>query len=150
MRDLMHQGERRCGLRSRVWQNHGVTAHCLDPGRSAAYAPAGPGDCAPGPERRLTAADLYLLSLYADHRRQFATDPDPHRRQLATFINHYLVERQAGLHLPEDFFATLLDQGQHVLLLLDGLMRCPMRMNGRWCRRRCVTSPSVACRLAWW
>ena len=37
------------------------------------------------------------LSLYADHRRQFATDPDPHQRQLATFINHYLVERQAGL-----------------------------------------------------
>jgi predicted NACHT family NTPase len=65
------------------------------------------------------------LSLYADHRRRFADHPEPHQRQLATFINHYLVERQAGLNLPEDFFATLLNQGQHVLLLLDGLDEVP-------------------------
>jgi formylglycine-generating enzyme required for sulfatase activity/energy-coupling factor transporter ATP-binding protein EcfA2 len=61
------------------------------------------------------------LSLYAEHREQFARDPDPHRRQLAAFINHHLIERQAGLKLPDDFFATLLDNGQHVILLLDGL-----------------------------
>ena len=29
-------------------------------------------------------------------------------------------------------------------------MRCPVRMNGRWWRRRCVTSPTVARRPAWW
>ena len=65
------------------------------------------------------------LSLYADHRRRFADDPDPRQRQLATFINHHLIERQAGLNLPADFFATLLNQGQHVILLLDGLDEVP-------------------------
>jgi formylglycine-generating enzyme required for sulfatase activity/energy-coupling factor transporter ATP-binding protein EcfA2 len=65
------------------------------------------------------------LSLYALHRRQCADDRDPRQRQLATFITQYLIERQAGLNLPEDFFATLLDQGQHVLLLLDGLDEVP-------------------------
>jgi formylglycine-generating enzyme required for sulfatase activity/energy-coupling factor transporter ATP-binding protein EcfA2 len=65
------------------------------------------------------------LSLYADHRRRFAEHSDPRQRQLATFINHYLIERQAGLNLPNDFFATLLNQGQHVMLLLDGLDEVP-------------------------
>ncbi len=61
------------------------------------------------------------LSLYADHRRRFTDHPEPRQRQLATFINHYLLERQAGLDLPDDFFATLLNQRRHVILLLDGL-----------------------------
>jgi formylglycine-generating enzyme required for sulfatase activity len=65
------------------------------------------------------------LSLYADHRRRFADHPDPRQRQLATFINHNLIERQAGLALPDDFFATLLNQGRHVMLLLDGLDEVP-------------------------
>ncbi len=65
------------------------------------------------------------LNLYADHRRRFADHPDPHQRQLATFISHYLIERQAGLNLPVDFFATLLNQGRHVILLLDGLDEVP-------------------------
>ncbi len=65
------------------------------------------------------------LSLYAEHRRRFADHPDPRQRQLATFINHYLLERQAGLNLPDDFFATLLNQGRHVILLLDGLDEVP-------------------------
>jgi formylglycine-generating enzyme required for sulfatase activity len=65
------------------------------------------------------------LSLYADHRRRFADHPDPRQRQLATFINHNLIERQAGLALPDDFFATLLNQGRHVILLLDGLDEVP-------------------------
>jgi energy-coupling factor transporter ATP-binding protein EcfA2 len=61
------------------------------------------------------------LSLYADHRRRFTDHPEQRQRQLATFINHYLLERQAGLDLPDDFFATLLNQRRHVILLLDGL-----------------------------
>jgi formylglycine-generating enzyme required for sulfatase activity len=65
------------------------------------------------------------LSLYADHRRRFADHPDPRQRQLATFINHNLIERQAGLNLPDDFFGTLLNQGRHVMLLLDGLDEVP-------------------------
>jgi predicted NACHT family NTPase len=65
------------------------------------------------------------LSLYADHRRRFADHANPRQRQLATFINHYLLERQAGLDLPDDFFASLLNQGQHVMLLLDGLDEVP-------------------------
>ncbi|MCX6029058.1 MAG: SUMF1/EgtB/PvdO family nonheme iron enzyme [Chloroflexi bacterium] len=65
------------------------------------------------------------LSLYAEHRRRFADHPDPRQRQLATFINHHLMERQAALNLPDDFFATLLEKGRHVILLLDGLDEVP-------------------------
>jgi len=36
-----------------------------------------------------------------------------------------LLERQAALKLPDDFFATLLEQGRHVILLLDGLDEVP-------------------------
>ena len=61
------------------------------------------------------------LSLYAEHRRRFADHPDPRQRQLATFIGQHLMERQSGLNLPDDFFATPLDQGQNIILLLDGL-----------------------------
>ena len=63
------------------------------------------------------------LSLYADHRRQFADHPDPRQRQLATFIDCYLHERQ--LNLPADFCATLFEQGRHLILLLDGLDEVP-------------------------
>lgn len=65
------------------------------------------------------------LSLYAGHRESFARHADPRQRQLATFIKDYLLERQAGLHLPDDFFATLLSQGQDIILLLDGLDEVP-------------------------
>jgi hypothetical protein len=65
------------------------------------------------------------LSLYAGHRLRFSNHAEPRQRQLATFINHYLLERQAGLNLPDDFFATLLNQGRHVMLLLDGLDEVP-------------------------
>jgi predicted NACHT family NTPase len=74
-----------------------------------------------GLEGELPLPILAPLSLYAEHRRRFADDPNPTRRQLATFINYYLLERQAGLNLPDDFFATLVNQGQHCILLLDGL-----------------------------
>jgi formylglycine-generating enzyme required for sulfatase activity/energy-coupling factor transporter ATP-binding protein EcfA2 len=68
---------------------------------------------------------LVPLSSFNEHRRQFAGDRDKRAAQLATFINGYLLERQAGLNLPEDFFATLLDQGRHVIVLLDGLDEVP-------------------------
>jgi hypothetical protein len=51
------------------------------------------------------------LNRYADHRRRFADHPDPRQRQLATFISHYLIEKQAGLDLPDNFFAALVNQG---------------------------------------
>jgi formylglycine-generating enzyme required for sulfatase activity len=65
------------------------------------------------------------LSLYAEHRRLFANHADPKQCQLATFISHHLIERQAGEELPADFFAALLKKGQHVILLLDGLDEVP-------------------------
>ncbi|MGE3536577.1 MAG: SUMF1/EgtB/PvdO family nonheme iron enzyme [Candidatus Tectimicrobiota bacterium] len=68
---------------------------------------------------------LAPLSLYAEHRRRFHDHPEPAKRQLATFLTEYLQERQAALRLPEDFFATLLRQGHHLLLLLDGLDEVP-------------------------
>jgi formylglycine-generating enzyme required for sulfatase activity len=61
------------------------------------------------------------LALYGEHRVRFAQSADPRDRQLATFISHYLIERQAGLNLPTDFFSVLLHQGARVMLLLDGL-----------------------------
>ena len=81
-------------------------------------------------ERLGLSGDLPLpiyvpLSLYAVHQRTFADHPDPHQRQLATFISHYLIDRQAGLNLPPDFFATLMNQGRHIILLLDGLDEVP-------------------------
>jgi formylglycine-generating enzyme required for sulfatase activity/energy-coupling factor transporter ATP-binding protein EcfA2 len=78
-----------------------------------------------GFEGELPLPILVPLSLYAEHRRRFAAEPDPTKRQLATFINYYLLERQAGLNLPADFFATLVNQGQHIILLLDGLDEVP-------------------------
>ncbi len=65
------------------------------------------------------------LNRFAEHRRRFADHPDPHQRQLATFISHYLIEKQAGLDVPENFFAALVDQGRHLILLLDGLDEVP-------------------------
>ena len=65
---------------------------------------------------------IYLpLSLYGEHRRKFADDPDRSLLSLPTYIKDYLLERQAALRLPPDFFAAVLDQGKDVLLLLDGL-----------------------------
>lgn len=61
------------------------------------------------------------LGLYAEHRERFAQAADPRLRQLATFVSHYLIERQAGLELPGDFFSILLKEGHQIMLMLDGL-----------------------------
>jgi hypothetical protein len=65
------------------------------------------------------------LSAYARHRREHRGDGDPHNRTLATFIADYLIERNCAPGLPRDFFAQLLNSGQGVILLLDGLDEVP-------------------------
>ena len=64
------------------------------------------------------------INRYADHLRQFKPI-ERRQRTLATFISQYMIERQATLNLPEDFFAQLLVKGEHVILLLDGLDEVP-------------------------
>ncbi|MBV7329837.1 NACHT domain-containing protein [Chloroflexi bacterium TSY] len=65
------------------------------------------------------------LSAYAQRRRNVQNSDDPHQNTLATFISRYLITRQSGLDLPNDFFARLLDEGRSVILLLDGLDEVP-------------------------
>lgn len=51
------------------------------------------------------------LSLYADHRRRFADHPEPHQRQLATFINHYLGRAAGRAESPRGLFCYLAQPG---------------------------------------
>lgn len=69
---------------------------------------------------------LIPLNRFADHLRRHRTDP-PEQRTLARFISHYLIERQrtnsgSPLHT---FFDQLLNYGEQVILLLDGLDEVP-------------------------
>jgi formylglycine-generating enzyme required for sulfatase activity len=126
MRDLLGQGSRLavvgapgCGKTTVLYHIAWTLAEALATGNAglAADRLGLPGE--------LPLPVYVPLSLYAEHRRRFTDHPDPRQRQLATFINHYLLERQAGLALPDDFFSTLLNRGQHVILLLDGLDEVP-------------------------
>jgi formylglycine-generating enzyme required for sulfatase activity len=74
-----------------------------------------------GPAAEIPLPVIVPLALYGEHRLRFAKSSNPRDRQLATFVSHYLLERQAGLDLPADFFSVLLRQGAHVMMLLDGL-----------------------------
>ena len=74
-----------------------------------------------GPVTEIPLPVIVPLALYGEHRLRFARSSNPRDRQLATFVSHYLLERQAGLELPADFFSVLLRQGAHVMMLLDGL-----------------------------
>lgn len=65
------------------------------------------------------------LSAYAQHRRSLPATSQAQQRTLASFISHYLIDKQTTLRLPADFFARLLNEGQTVLLLLDGLDEVP-------------------------
>ncbi|MFZ1599425.1 MAG: NACHT domain-containing protein, partial [Anaerolineae bacterium] len=65
------------------------------------------------------------LSAYAQHRRSLSAPAAPEMRTLAYFISHYLIDKQSTLKLPTDFFTRLLNAGQAVLLLLDGLDEVP-------------------------
>jgi formylglycine-generating enzyme required for sulfatase activity len=74
-----------------------------------------------GPAKQIPLPIVVPLALYGEHRVRFARSADPRDRQLATFVSHYLIERQAGLDLPGDFFSVLLQRGARIMLLLDGL-----------------------------
>lgn len=57
------------------------------------------------------------LGLYAQNRQHSHSALEP-------FLS-YLIEKQYGLDLPQDFFVRLLRTGQAVMLLLDGLDEVP-------------------------
>jgi hypothetical protein len=96
------------------------------------------------------------LSAYALYLREQPRAADPHRRTLAAYISHYLIENQAGFDLPPDFFQQLLRQGEAVILLLDGLDEVPNeaeRVKVREAIERLVTGRDhmrvvVTCRTA--
>ncbi len=61
------------------------------------------------------------LASFARYRRHLPGDAQPLHGTLAHFISHHLINRQANLALPADFFVQLLEDGRDVVLLLDGL-----------------------------
>ena len=61
------------------------------------------------------------LASFARYRRNLAGNAPARERTLAYFISHHLISKQADFDLPADFFVQLLQDGQDVLLLLDGL-----------------------------
>ena len=65
------------------------------------------------------------LHAYAEHLRRFGDGGEARKATLAGSISDYLIRRQAGLGLPDDFFEQLLLRGQSCLLLLDGLDEVP-------------------------
>ncbi len=65
------------------------------------------------------------LSAYATYVRRLPPATAAHKRTLAAFISHYLIEKQSSFDLPHDFFQRLLRDGQAVVLLLDGLDEVP-------------------------
>ena len=75
---------------------------------------------------RLAPAELPLpifvpLASFARHRRHLPAGAPARERTLAHFISHHLISREAPFELPDDFFVRLLNEGNNVLLLLDGL-----------------------------
>ncbi|MEM7802564.1 MAG: NACHT domain-containing protein, partial [Chloroflexota bacterium] len=79
------------------------------------------------PDTPLLFPILVPLSRYAAHLRKLKTDgvQDPNESTLANFISRYLIEMQAGVSLPRDFYDQLLRDGRQILLLLDGLDEVP-------------------------
>jgi formylglycine-generating enzyme required for sulfatase activity len=61
------------------------------------------------------------LASFARHRRNLPGGAPASHGTLAHFISHHLISKQADFDLPADFFVQLLNQGQDLLLLLDGL-----------------------------
>ena len=61
------------------------------------------------------------LASFARYRRNLPADAPAKLSTLGHFISYHLISKQADFDLPDDFFAQLLNQGRHVLLLLDGL-----------------------------
>jgi formylglycine-generating enzyme required for sulfatase activity/energy-coupling factor transporter ATP-binding protein EcfA2 len=65
------------------------------------------------------------LGAYAEYLRKLPFSTEPQKKTLASFISYYLIEKQTGFDLPNDFFERLLIDGRSVLLLLDGLDEVP-------------------------
>lgn len=65
------------------------------------------------------------LSLFVMYQRNNARSLEPRKKTLAAFISDFLVEKQSSFDLPSRFFEKLLQSGQHVILLLDGLDEVP-------------------------
>ena len=78
---------------------------------------------------RLLPLPLYVpLSRYVNYRRELrqrGRPDEPHKTTLLNFISHYMIERGTAPRLPADFFVRLLEQGDALLLLLDGLDEVP-------------------------
>ncbi len=77
-----------------------------------------PEECKPN---ELPLPILVPLASFARYRRNLAGNAPARERTLAYFISHHLISKQASSDLPADFFVQLLQDGQDVLLLLDGL-----------------------------
>ncbi|XCN75075.1 MAG: SUMF1/EgtB/PvdO family nonheme iron enzyme [Candidatus Electrothrix aestuarii] len=65
------------------------------------------------------------LSLYNRYYKELPAGAHAKQKNLASFINNYLIERQASFNLPESFFQSLLQHDHAVILLLDGLDEVP-------------------------
>jgi len=61
------------------------------------------------------------LERFAHYRRHLPVNAPAEDRTLRKYIATYLTSKDAGFGLPSDFFARLIEQGQDVILLLDGL-----------------------------
>ncbi|MCA9734238.1 NACHT domain-containing protein, partial [candidate division KSB1 bacterium] len=68
---------------------------------------------------------LISLSSFSSYLRDLKPADDPHKRSLAAYISHVLIENVVAFNLPSDFFLKILQTGKSILLLLDGLDEVP-------------------------
>lgn len=70
---------------------------------------------------------IYIpLTRYADYLRKLPPSASAEERALKTYVAEYLNEREANLKgFDQDFLAYLLEEGNTVLLLLDGMDEVP-------------------------
>ncbi len=77
-----------------------------------------------GLQKTLPLPILVPLGAFAAYLQQLESSKSrlpPEDRTLAKFISRYLIERQAGLGLPEDFFSQLMQENQRVAGMLRKL-----------------------------
>jgi hypothetical protein len=156
MQQLLSRPPPDCDRRARLRQNDGAAPHCLGAGPGHRRRQPGPGRGTAGANRPAAAAHLHSPERLRPLPARTAPAADPHKRTLAAYISHYLIENQAGFDLPPDFFQQLLRQGEGVILLLDGLDEVPNeaeRVKVREAIERLVTGRDnmrvvVTCRTA--
>jgi formylglycine-generating enzyme required for sulfatase activity len=61
------------------------------------------------------------LGDYNRYRKAHQNPQNPHQGTLTAYISYGLINQEAGLGLPEDFFVRLLRGGKRCIVLLDGL-----------------------------